>query len=199
VNGQIANGYRLTNMSVFPPVVTVFSADPQLVNNLPGFIETAPLDLRDAKNDLDVHLKLNLPQGVTVVGDQTVEVVVGIAAIEGSLTLSNKPIEIIGLTEGLTARTSPETIDVILSGPLPELDALVANDVKVVIDLTGENVGTYQRSPRVDINNPDLKVESILPSSVEVVVSLIPGQPAPTVTPKITPSTTVTPTSTPTP
>ena len=132
VNGQIANGYRLTNMSVFPPVVTVFSADPQMVNNLPGFIETAPLDLKDAKNDLDVRLKLNLPLGVSVVGDQTVEVVVGIASDRRKSDHLNKNIEIVGLTEGLTARTSPETLDVILSGPLPELDALVANDVKVV-------------------------------------------------------------------
>ena len=45
VSGQVASGYRLANISVFPPVVTVFSGDPALVNSLPGVLETQPLDL----------------------------------------------------------------------------------------------------------------------------------------------------------
>ncbi len=44
-SGQVANGYRLTNISVFPPNVMVFSTNPSLVDNLPGFVETSPIDL----------------------------------------------------------------------------------------------------------------------------------------------------------
>jgi YbbR domain-containing protein len=35
-SGQVANGYRLTNIFVSPVGVVVFAEDPQLVNNLPG-------------------------------------------------------------------------------------------------------------------------------------------------------------------
>ncbi|MFN7037694.1 MAG: YbbR-like domain-containing protein, partial [Bellilinea sp.] len=94
VLGQVASGYRLTNISVFPPAVTVFSADPQIVSDLPGFIETEPLNINGLKDDLDISLSLNLPAGVSVVGDQTeVLVRVGVAAIESSLTLPNIPVE----------------------------------------------------------------------------------------------------------
>jgi len=72
--GRVASGYRLTNISVFPPTVTVFSTDPKLVENLPGYIETSPLDLANARDDFDVNVSLNLPPGVQVVGDPTVTV-----------------------------------------------------------------------------------------------------------------------------
>jgi YbbR domain-containing protein len=181
VTGQIADGYRLTNLSVFPPAVTVFSADPNLVNTLPGYVETAPLALNNAKSDLDVKLGLSLPAGVSVEGDQTVEVIVGVTAIESSITLSNQPVVAVGLPPGLAARTSPENVDVILSGPLPLLDALTQADVRVTVDMTGVSIGTYQRAPKIDLTIPELNVESILPGTIEVVVS---NAPTPTVTPK---------------
>lgn len=181
VKGQVASGYRVTNISVFPPAVTVYSSDPKLVDDLPGYVETAALELSNAKDDLDVFLPLNLPPGVSVVGDQTVEVQVGVAAIEGSLTLADMRVEVIGLGPGLIARTSPERVDVILAGPLPLLDSLTARDVRVVVDMSGETVGTYQRVPKVELTISELRVESILPGSVEIIVSR--GVPSPTPNP----------------
>jgi len=175
VNNQVASGYRVTNISVFPPAVTVFSTDPKLVENLPGYVETVGLDLSDAKDDLDVALSLNLPAGVSVVGEQTVEVQVGIAAIEGSLTLEDMPIEVIGLPEGLESSISPEVVDVILSGPLPLLDELMPEDVRVIIDLADDIVGVYQRVPEVQISIDEITVESVLPGSLEVTITEIPA------------------------
>ncbi|HZU86503.1 MAG TPA: CdaR family protein [Anaerolineaceae bacterium] len=186
VSGQIPTGYRLTNISVSPLAVTVFSTDPQLVNDLPGFIETETLDLTGARDDLDLRLNLNLPEGVSVVGDPTVLVQVGIAAIEGSVTMTNIPIEVIGLDPNLEIKISPERVDVILSGPLPLLDMLRSGDIRVTIDVTGVIAGTYQRTPLVTINFMELQVQSILPESVEVILSPL-TTPTPTVTPTRTP------------
>jgi YbbR domain-containing protein len=169
--GQVASGYRLTNISVFPPTVTVFSSNPQLVERLPGYVETSPLDLTGVKDDIDKPLPLNLPNGVEVVGDQTVLVQVGVAAIEGSVTLSGLPVQVTGLAEDLSARLSPEAVDVIISGPVPLLDRLTEGDMRVVVDLSGVGEGTYQFAPKVVLSIPELRVESILPSSIEVVVA----------------------------
>jgi len=43
--GQVANGYRLTNITVSPPNVTLFSNTPRLLNEIPGFVDTLPVDL----------------------------------------------------------------------------------------------------------------------------------------------------------
>jgi YbbR domain-containing protein len=185
VIGQIAAGYRLENISVFPPVVTIFASDPELVNSLPGIVETQPLDLQDAEEDITTRLALNLPEDVTIVGAQTVQVTVGISPIQTSLTLLNQPIDVIGLTEGLAVQIFPETVDVIISGPLPVLDALTPQDVIVTVDVTGLGLGTHQLTPVVDVLVDNVEVESILPGTIEVVISP-PG--TPTITPFPTPT-----------
>ena len=43
--GSLANGYRLSNISVNPPTVTVYSSDPAKVEALPGYVETTPINL----------------------------------------------------------------------------------------------------------------------------------------------------------
>ncbi len=170
VRGQVANGYRLTNISVFPPVVTVYSADPALVNALPGALETQPLDLENAQQDLSTRLALALPQGLSLVGEQSVLVQVGVEPIQSSVTLSNQDIQVIGSKAGQEIHIAPASVDVILSGPLPLLDKLSPQDIRVFIDVSGLAVGTYQLEPKVEILVDDIVVESILPGKVEVVV-----------------------------
>ena len=170
--GQISSGYRLTTISVFPPAVTVFASDPSLVDKLPGYVETSPLDLTGTRDDVDVRVQLNLPEGISVVGDQTVNVVVGVSAIEGSLTINDVPVVVINLSPELGASLSPETVNIIISGPLPVLDALQPGDIRVVIDLADTAIGTYQLVPRVEVNGLELRVESVLPGSIEVTVGL---------------------------
>lgn len=184
VEGQIAAGYRLENISVFPPVVTVLSKDPAVVNALPGVVDTQPLNLQDAKQDISTRLSLNLPKDVTLVGAQTVQVQVSITAIQTSITLLNQPINVIGLGQGLSAQIFPQAVDVIVSGPSPVLDVLPSEDVRVTVNVAGLGPGTYQLKPEADPTNGNVSVESILPGTVEVVLSI---RGTPTAIPTLTP------------
>ncbi len=168
VQGQVANGYRLTNISVFPPVVTVYSTDVALVNELPGVLETIPLELENANEDLSTRLSIPLPEGVSLVGEQTVLVQVGISPIQSSLPISDKSIEVEGLEEGWSIQLAPNTVDVILAGPLPLLDTLSPQDVRVIIDVSGLDEGTHQLEPKVSVLFSEITVESILPGTIEV-------------------------------
>jgi YbbR domain-containing protein len=182
--GQPANGYKLTNITVSPLNMVVFSSDPQLVNDLPGYVETEPVDLTDAVDDIDTYVAINLPEGVTMVGDQFVLVQVSIAAIEGSLTMS-LPVIPVGLLPIHTAVISPETVDVILSGPVPVLDTLTPDDIRVVVDVSDLDLGTYQIEPIVDVIPDRIVVEAVLPSTVAVEIIVAPT-PTPTTTPVAT-------------
>jgi YbbR domain-containing protein len=179
VQGQVASGYRLENISVFPPVITVFSTNPEVVSALPGVVETQTLDLENAKENIATRLALNLPQNITVVGAQTVQVTVGVSPIQTSLTLLNQQIHTVGLPDGLGVQVSPQTIDVIISGPLPVLDALTPQDINVTVDLSGLEPGTHQLTPKVEVLVSNVLVESILPGTVEVIL-FIPDTPTPT-------------------
>ncbi|NCP86307.1 hypothetical protein GW781_06300 [bacterium] len=171
VRGQVADGYRLTSISVFPPTITVYSGDPALVNNLPGYVETEALNLSGASQQIERLLSLTLPSGVSVVGDQTVLVQVGVAAIEGSLALNNMQVTLVGLAPGLSVQIAPETLDIILTGPLPFLDGLTAAQIEITIDVTGLGAGTYQLTPEVKILVSDIQVQSINPATVEVIIA----------------------------
>jgi YbbR domain-containing protein len=181
--GQPANGYKLTNITVSPLNVVVFASDPQLVNDLPGFVETEPVDLTGSEDDVDTFAALQLPEGVSVVGDETVLVQVSIAAIEGSLTME-LPVTPIGLLPTQAA------LQVILSGPVPVLDSLEPSDIRVVVDLTGLELGIYVLEPRVDLLPDRLRADAILPTTIEVTVIIAP---TPTPTSVFTPLPTGTP------
>jgi YbbR domain-containing protein len=169
--GQPASGFRVTDISVNPPIITLFSTEPEIVASLPGFVSTVPLDLTNLEENLQTRLSLALPQGVIVIGEeQNVEVLIGIAPIETS-SLITLPVEVIGLANGLTADLSPQTVSVILSGPQSILLSLSADDVRFFVDLSGLQVGTHLLEPQVEILPEDVQLLSITPSSIEVTIS----------------------------
>jgi YbbR domain-containing protein len=192
ITGKLASGYRLTNITATPLIVTVYSENLPLIESLPGYVETAPLDLNGATNNIEMQLALNVPEGVLLIGNQTVAVQIEIAPIEDSRPVAFRQVEVIGLGPGLKAQLSPTTVDVILAGPLPVLNSLQLSDVHVRIDLTGLTIGTYQLTPVVIVAQDGITVQSILPGTVEVVIARDTG-------PALTPTPTVLPTFTPTP
>ena len=170
-SGTPALGYQLTSITTNPPAVTVFSQDALLLENLPGYIETVPLDLTNIKDSFSTLLNLNIPLGITVLDQSSVEVSVGVQPIAGSLTLNNVPVHYTGLASGLSAAISPDTVTVILSGPLAVLNTVSVQDVQVMIDLTGVTVGSYQKVPQVIIVNTSLSLVSVVPESLGIEVT----------------------------
>jgi YbbR domain-containing protein len=178
VSGQVADGYRLSGITVNPPVVTLHSDQASLVDALPGFVQTQTLNVNNASQNIDASLSLSLPEGVTVQGSDTVQVHVGVVALVGSLTMSQIPVDTVGLDAGLQAQMSPQAVDVILSGSTPQLNQLTRSMVTVTLDLSSLGPGVYQKEPKISIAIPGLNVDTVLPATVEVTISE-----APTTTP----------------
>lgn len=171
--GQVKLGYRLTSISVFPPTVTVFSSDSAAVDALPGFVETASLDLTGLQDDFESSLDLLLPESLQVIGDQQVLVKVGIEPVQSSLALSDVLVEATGLASNLTVNILPEKVNIIISGPVPLLEKVIARDVRVLIDLTGLLPGKYTLEPKLSLNIEGLTIESISPSTFELEITPI--------------------------
>lgn len=167
--GSVEPGYRFTSITPAPPTVMVFSEDPQLVEGLPGYVNTKPLDLTGVDSYLETILELDLPEGITVVGDPTVLVQVNVTALETSLMIT-RDVEIIGLLPGLEAEVSPLQVTVRVSGPVPVLESLTLKDIRVVVDLTDLGVGTYALTPTVEILPDDVVFEDLSPPTIEVII-----------------------------
>ena len=167
--GVVEPGYRFTSITPAPPTVMVFSEDPQLVKGLPGYVNTKPLNLTGVDSYLETILELDLPEGVTVVGDPTVLIQVNVTTLETNMVI-NRGIEVIGLLPGFTAEVSPSQVSVQVSGPVPVLENLTLRDIRVVVDLAGLAPGTHTLTPTIEILPADVIREDLSPATVEVVI-----------------------------
>lgn len=171
LTGQPAAGYRLSTVRVNPSTM-VLLGDADILAQVPGFVETDPVDLTNATAEIQVRVPVRLPDEVTVLEGTTVDVTASIAAIEGGTTVRQQPV-IQGVGPGLEATIALETVDVILSGPLPFLEALGPDDVFVIVDLTGLLAGNHVVTPRVVVPT-GIRAQGVLPETVEVVITAAP-------------------------
>ncbi len=178
VEGQPAASYRITSVKPEPSTVILLGSA-EALRNAPGFVETAPLSIDGATSDVRERLPLNLPENVSVLEEAGVFVTVGISPIESSATVSRSPV-VIGLSEVLTATVSLSRVDILVSGPLPRLDALGASDVRVTLDLTGLAPGSHVVMPVV-VPPEGVRVEGVIPQAIEVVIEALspPAEPTP--------------------
>jgi YbbR domain-containing protein len=174
VQGQVASGYRVSNISVDPPTLTIVG-NPGGLSEITGLVETTPINLTEATEDIVRIVSLNLPDGVTTVlseseadGPGGVQVTVEVTPIEDGITLQ-RPLNQQGLGANQWWRVLPNRIDVFLSGPLTQLQMLRASDVEVIVDLFGLDPGIHKLQPTVF--RPDaLRVDAILPDTIEVTI-----------------------------
>jgi hypothetical protein len=70
----------------------------------------------------------------------------------------------------LEAQVALDTVDVILSGPLPLLESLGPDDIFVILDLTGLLPGNHIIEPRVVVPT-GIEAEGVIPETVEVIIT----------------------------
>jgi YbbR domain-containing protein len=167
---QPAAGYRLSSVRVNPSTVVLLGSA-EVLTEVPGFVETEPVSLANATAEIQRRVQVIVPQGVTVLEGTAVDVTVSIAAIEGGTTVKQHPV-VQGLGPGLEATVALDTVDVILSGPLPSLEALGPDDVFVLVDLTGLLPGNHIVTPRVVVPT-GIQAAGIIPETIEVVITAV--------------------------
>ncbi len=166
--GTPAPGYWISSISVDPSTITVVG-DPATVAEIPGYLETSPIDVDDAREDISQQVPLLFPEGVSPLENvPTVQAHIEISPVLGGQTIQLTPV-VQGLGRGLEADFSPDTVEVILSGPLSELEALEPGDVRVVLDLSDYEPGTHF-VPLTVVRPRSLVVQAILPDQLEVVI-----------------------------
>lgn len=164
--GRPASGYTIGGVSADPKLVTLFG-DPAIISGLSGYI-TVPVDITNATGDVAERVPLRLPENVSALGTQSVNVVVDIQPISGALTVRRRP-EIQGLSPGLTYTLGIDTINVFLSGPVPKLNDMKSDAVPVILDLTGLGPGVHSVEPKVP--TPEgIRVEGLAPQTIEVTI-----------------------------
>lgn len=166
--GYPAPGYRLLSVTVEPPSVLV-KGSPASINALTR-VQTEPIDITGLTGTFNQKATLDLPEDVTL--DQVEEIFVTIE-IEPILSTDTRerPVEVLGLEEGFEASLEPEEVRVVLFGPLPQLDTVVSDDIRVTVDTFDLISGTHRIQPLVDLPDRGIEVRSIRPETIQVTIS----------------------------
>jgi YbbR domain-containing protein len=165
--GQPAEGYAVTDVSVDPVIVTIYGTV-EAVQATKGYIETLEVVIDNAKSDIDEQVGLDVPQGVSLVSEKqtSVQVHIRVQPLIGSRTIRRKPV-LIGLTTAYSSTISPDTVDILLNGPLPQLNNLTDTDVLVELDVSGLALGVHQLTPKVRVPQ-GITAQSVLPATIQV-------------------------------
>lgn len=174
VTGQPAPGYQWVGVSVDPPSVRI-TGDQNALDAMPNFVETIPLDIEGATDDIEERVPLVITETVSILAAQAVKVTISIEPIQGSLTVSLKP-QLQGLGPGLAAESiSPHQIEVILLGPLPQLQTITADlNAQAVLQVSNLTEGTYDLTP-ILILPEGVTAEAVLPGTIRVTISPTPS------------------------
>ncbi len=182
--GQPAPNYIVTGVSADPATITLFG-DPEVLDALPPFVDTIPINIEGAVESIEERVPIIVPENVSIMAAQAVKIRIQIEPLSGSVTTSLHPV-VQGLGPGLEVKSiSPETIDVLLLGPLPRLQNLKPDlDVQAVLQLSNLQPGVYTITP-IMVMPEGVTAQTILPEAVQVTIA---PKPTPTPTPTVTPT-----------
>jgi len=182
--GEPAPGHRLLDVRVEPSSVQVTGSPDELDALL---VQTEPIDITGLTETLTQQVALDLPEGVSPVDIQPVFVTVEVVPIRTSSVVQS-PVEVRALEDGLEAIIEPPEVRVFMFGPLPVLESLSDEDVRVTVDVLGLVTGTHVLEPLVTVSASEVEVRSTQPAQVTVVITGVV-----TATETVTPSTSLSP------
>lgn len=165
--GQPAPGFRVGSVEKEPPSVAV-SGRRDVVQSLPGYISTEPIDLDSVNESFTTTVGLQSPDGVSVLTAPQVLVSVNIEPLESTLTVELTP-EIQGLPPGYTVTVQPETVQVVVRGPFATVGQVNAAEITGVLNVADLSVGEHTVPLQISLPDEALKVEGVIPQSSLVV------------------------------
>jgi YbbR domain-containing protein len=171
ITGTVAPGYWISNITADPATVTLLGP-PSTLNEMNGVVETTPIDVTGAAGDISRRVPLAPPSGVTALNERgvtegSIEVRISVEAQTGNLRIT-APVEITGVSTGETVSSSPASVDVLLSGPLPVLNQVNADPklIRVIVDVS--ELGTGVQSVAPTLIAPESLTATLVPSMVEI-------------------------------
>ncbi len=170
--GEPPAGYTLSADFNYTPEKIFVTGPPDMLQNLPGTILTAPIDLSAYTDDFEIRVPVELPNDdIIPITGQRITVSIGIDPIQSSRQFEGASVEPIGLSDDFTATIAPEEVTVLISGPQLALTELTMSDIRVIVDLSNQaEAGTYQLPLVATVNVSQIESEnvSVIPSTVDV-------------------------------
>ncbi len=142
--------YEYVGFGASPSSIVTVIGEAAVIDGLTG-IDIEPIDVSNQKDTVEAEVALILPEGVTSLSGDTVEIRVNIRQKLDKHTFPDLPIEVRGLGKHLTATLDETTVDVTLEGQIGLISELLRKEVGVYADVTGLSAGTYEIELRLSL------------------------------------------------
>lgn len=167
VVGEPAEGYEISRIVVEPATVSAFG-DLELLNSL-HYLETEPIDISGLDDTYTQEVEIIHSSELTL-SAESVTVVVQIEPVSRA-TFTRNVIHAQNLASGLSCDLPTQTMEVVVSGPETDLEAITANDIVPYLDFSGiDSAGEYTLPLRVTLP-ANISLVSLSPQQVTVTVT----------------------------
>jgi YbbR domain-containing protein len=180
--GTLPENFTFSGVDYSPRTVFISSDNPRDLEVLGDTVLTEPISLEGRTGNFEVTVPLDLPRGNYIVRDDentiidgniTVEIFIREETIQ--VPFDTVPVVVTGQSPQTSIRINPESLSIVLDGPVTALEDLRLQDLQAVIDVTSLAVGTYELEPIILIRQGQVILASenitLLPPRITVTIS----------------------------
>ncbi|MBA2719410.1 MAG: hypothetical protein H0U52_09250 [Chloroflexi bacterium] len=183
VTGAAPAGYVVESITVVPSTISV-EGDPEVLSSLVR-ADTEPISINAVTGLLETDAKLALPAGALPIGAETVHVTIQVRAQTGTRTF-DAGVALTGRRPGFDYVLSIGIVQVIVGGPLADLERLDASQFTVAADVAELGPGTQQVAPAPNLQ-AGLRLLKVDPATITITITAQ-GSPPPSSPPSPLPS-----------
>lgn len=167
VAGEPDPGYAVSRVASSPSAIQVQGPIEALQQI--DRIRLPAVSVAGARSDVVRSVQIPLPAGLSYVDRDRATVTVTITPAAGSRR-TTLAVEVLNVAPGRVARVQGSgSVDVIIDGPLPVLNAMAAGELRAAVDAGGASTGAL--TLQVNVKAPDgVTVKSVQPASVTVTI-----------------------------
>ncbi len=166
LQGNVANGYWVSEVTTDPAVVTL-KGDQSVLAKVER-VETATIDITGLNAAKTFNIALVLPNGATLLRPTDMSVTVTVVPLAGTRPFL-EAVQITNLGSSWVAEMDTSTVTVTIAGPAPALLAMTADLVTASVDASGLGPGVY--NVPVTVHAPSgTTVQSVQPVRVTLTI-----------------------------
>lgn len=166
--GKPKDGFVVTRTVVEPETMKI-TGPVDIIDGIDQIV-TRPIDISGLQDNMVIQASLETPEGVSLLYQPTVRVLVQIEEAPITRTFSAVPITLENKPEGLKVVLSNDKVDVLVKGPRDDVNKLAESDIQALVDLNGLIEGKYKHEVQISLP-ANVQVVKVEPSTVDIDIS----------------------------
>lgn len=170
IKGGPAEGFRVARVILDPETVRItgsYEALSQIYQ-----VNTAPIDITGIKESYSTQVALIPPEGVSLLYQPVVKVLVQVEAITVVKDFTDVPITVLNLAGDDRVALKTDKVQVSIKGPRTDMEVLEKSEIKAFIDVADLKPGVHNLAVKIELPS-NLQVEKMEPQRIEVTLSKV--------------------------